>query len=121
MFLRQLRIARKQNKLNQQDIADVIGVSRSTYIAYEQGERTIDAEGLAKLSEFYKIPVQIFFEDVIRQYAEDEDYFENQPDTRFLSQLSKEERQHLVNLRKLKEEERMAIIKETESMVVTKN
>ncbi len=121
MFLRQLRIARKQNKLSQQDVADVLEVSRSTYIAYEKGERTIDAEGLVKLSEYYKLPIERFFEDVIRQYAEDEEYFANQPDTRFLSQLSKEEHQHLVNLRKLSEKDRAAIIKETESKVVSKN
>ena len=117
MFLRQLRIARRQNKLNQQDVADILGVSRSTYIAYEKGERNIDSEGLVKLSQFYKIPIQIFFEDVIRQYAEDEEYFENQPDTRFLSQLSKEEHQHIVNLRTISEKDRVSIMEETAKKV----
>jgi transcriptional regulator with XRE-family HTH domain len=121
MFLRQLRLARKQNKLSQLDVADILGVSRSTYIAYEKGERTIDAEGLVKLSQYYKLPIERFFEDVIRQYAEDEEYFANQPDTRFLSQLSKEEHQHLVNLRKLSEADRAKIVKETEEKVVSKN
>ena len=117
MFLRQLRIARKQNKLSQLEVANILDVSRSTYVAYEKGERNIDSEGLVKLSQFYKIPIQIFFEDVIRQYAEDEEYFENQPDTRFLSQLSKEEHQHIVNLRMIPEENRTSIMEETAKIV----
>lgn len=121
MFLRQLRIARRQNNLNQQDIADVLGVSRSTYIAYEKGERNINSEDLVKLSEFYKLPIQLFFEDVIRQYAEDEDYYDNQPDTRFLSQLSKEEHRHIVNLRKISEKDRKAIMAEAASKVESQN
>ena len=47
----------------------------------------------------------------------DEEYFENQPDTRFLSQLSKEEHQHIVNLRMIPEENRTSIMEETAKIV----
>ena len=69
MFLRQLRILRRQNKMSQQQVADALEVSRSTYCSYESGRRTPDIEAIVKLSVFYRVPVERFFEDLIKQYV----------------------------------------------------
>ncbi len=100
MIRRQLKIFRNQNSLSQQQVADVLGVNRSTYCSYETGRRDIDIDTLFKLADFYKMPVDKFFEKRIpSEYIYDDDYFEGQPDTRYLSQLSKEEREIIVKFR----------------------
>ena len=121
MFLRQLRILRRQNKMSQQQVADALEVSRSTYCSYESGRRTPDIEAIVKLSVFYRVPVERFFEDLIKQYAEDEDYYEGQPDTRFLSQITRAEHDQIVNLRLISNDDRVAIMEAAASKVVSKN
>lgn len=46
---------RKSKGLTQQDVADIIGISRAALSYYEKGERTIDVEVLYKLCSLYKI------------------------------------------------------------------
>lgn len=106
MLCRQLKIFRNQNKLSQQQLADVLGVNRSTYCGYEIGRRSVDIETVVRLADFYKVPVDKFFEKRIpAEYVYDDDYFEDQPDTRYLSQLSKEERDLIVKFRMMNEEQ----------------
>lgn len=100
MLRRQLKIFRNQNGLSQQQVADVLGVSRSAYCGYEIGRRDIDVDTIIKLADFYKVSVEKFFEKRIpAEYVYDDDYFEGQPDTRYLSQLSKDERELIVKYR----------------------
>lgn len=107
MAIRQLRIIRKQNKLSQQQLADVLGISRSAYCSYETGRRTPDFETLVRLGRFYNLSIDVFAEE--NEYeiilSENENY-EGPGDTRYLSQLSKEERDLIVNLRRLNSDEK---------------
>lgn len=111
MFLRQLRLIRKQNRLSQQQLSDVLGISRSTYCSYETGRRTPDIEVLVQLSKFYKLPLDRFVDKIELEYLNDEDYYEGQPDTRYLSQLSRSERDLIASLRCLDGNERKVIEK----------
>jgi transcriptional regulator with XRE-family HTH domain len=46
---------RKKNHLKQDDVANILGVVRSTYGNYEHGTREIDMSGIIKLADFYKV------------------------------------------------------------------
>lgn len=48
---------RKKLGLNQQEVADIIGISRASLSYYEKGERSIDIETLYKLASCYDISV----------------------------------------------------------------
>lgn len=49
-----LKHLRKINNRTQQDIADLIGITRPAYTAYEQGVRNPDYETLIKIADYYK-------------------------------------------------------------------
>lgn len=112
----QLLIIRKQNKLSQQQLADVLGVSRSTYCSYETGRRKPDIDVLEKLSKIYKLNIDTIVgnkvdDDDKTGFLNDGENYENQPDTYYLSQLSREERALIIKLRCLEPAERQSIEK----------
>ena len=112
MVHRQLKIIRKQNELSQQQVADLLGISRSAYCGYETGRRSPDVATIIKLSEFYRLPLDKFFEKRIpAEYVYDDDYYEGQADIRYLSQLSKEERDLIVKFRMLDDEKKQEFFK----------
>ena len=47
---KQLKIIRCANKLKQYQVADALGISRSTYCSYETGRRNVDLELLSMLA-----------------------------------------------------------------------
>lgn len=109
MVSRQICLIRKQNRLSQQQLSDVLGISRSTYCSYETGRRKVGVEIIEKLSEFYGVSTDLFIKGVDKEYLNDEENYEGQPDIRFLSQLSRSERDLIVNLRCLDKSERETI------------
>ncbi|MEJ9151056.1 helix-turn-helix transcriptional regulator [Bacillus smithii] len=56
--LKELRIKRN---LTQEDIAKILGVARTTYAMYEQGQREMDYELLLKLADYYKVSLDYIF------------------------------------------------------------
>ncbi|WP_335546992.1 helix-turn-helix domain-containing protein [Neobacillus drentensis] len=52
---------RKKYDLKQDDVADIIGVVRSTYSNYEQGTREMDYVSLIKLADYYKVSLDYMF------------------------------------------------------------
>ncbi|MEF9974785.1 MAG: helix-turn-helix transcriptional regulator [Clostridia bacterium] len=54
MRLRELRIA---NDLTQQEVADIAGLERASYVRYEHEQRNIPIEKLAILAKFYGVPL----------------------------------------------------------------
>ncbi|MCR6116612.1 helix-turn-helix transcriptional regulator [Salipaludibacillus agaradhaerens] len=46
---------RKRKKKTQQDIADIIGVTRPAYTAYEKGNRTPDYDIIKKLADYFDV------------------------------------------------------------------
>lgn len=62
MQLKRLVELRKKHNLNQEDIAKIIGVGRSTYAMYEQGNREMDYQSIIKLANHYKVSLDYIFE-----------------------------------------------------------
>ena len=50
-----LKELRKSVYLNQEDIANVLGVSKQTYGRYERGERTLSPGEIVLLARFYNV------------------------------------------------------------------
>lgn len=57
MKFKRLKEIRKEKKLKQQDIADVLNVERSTYTGWENGKNTIPLKHLIKLCNYYKCSI----------------------------------------------------------------
>lgn len=54
MLNEKLKEIRKQHNLTQQQIAEYLGVTQSTYAYYETGRNEPDLETLKKIADFYK-------------------------------------------------------------------
>ena len=52
-----LRVARTDARLNQEDAAKALSVSRPTLIAIEKGHRKVKLEELDHLAELYNVPI----------------------------------------------------------------
>ncbi|QDZ98944.1 XRE family transcriptional regulator [Lysinibacillus fusiformis] len=52
-----LKYLRKSKNKTQQDIADVLGITRPAYTAYEQGKRNPDYGILEKIADYYNVSV----------------------------------------------------------------
>ena len=57
MLNSRLRYLRTSEKLNQAEIAEKIGVARTTYAMYEQGNRQPDYNTLQKLADYYSVTI----------------------------------------------------------------
>ncbi len=107
-FCRKLKIIRHQNNLKQQQLADILGITRSAYCSYETGRRSVDLDTIVKLSNFYNIPIENFFEDDLTIVC-DNDNYESEPDTRYLSQLSRDEIALIVKYRMMSKDDKKEI------------
>lgn len=56
-----LRYLRKQDDVTQQQLADAIGVAKSTISMYENGQREPDFETLESLADFFNVEMSTFF------------------------------------------------------------
>ena len=52
-----LKYLRKSNNKTQKDIADILGITRPAYTAYEQGKRNPDYEILEKIADYYNVSI----------------------------------------------------------------
>ncbi|MFJ7920038.1 helix-turn-helix domain-containing protein [Lysinibacillus fusiformis] len=52
-----LKYLRKSNNKTQQDIADILGITRPAYTAYEQSKRNPDYEILEKIADYYNVSI----------------------------------------------------------------
>lgn len=55
-----LKKYRKTNGYKQQEIADILGVGRSSYSKYESGNRRLEIDALIKLSVLYDVSIDVF-------------------------------------------------------------
>lgn len=110
MVIKQLRVIRKQNGFTQQQVADMLGISRSAYNGYERGRRSPDVDTIEKLSRFYSVPIARFFGEVPSEFLYEESYYEGQSDLRYISQLSKSEHELVYNFRIMKDVDKQFMI-----------
>lgn len=52
-----LRFLRKKYGLNQDDMTDILNISRQAYSNYERCERTPDLDTLVRLSQYFDVPI----------------------------------------------------------------
>ena len=119
-YYRQLKIIRCHNKLKQYQVADALGISRSTYCSYETGRRSIDLDTLVRLSKFYNLSLDLFFNELNIEMISENDNYEKDADTRFLSQLSSDEITLIAKYRAMTKEDRKEIVDLAKSKVVSK-
>jgi len=114
-----LKLLRKTCGYSQQNIANILGIDRTTYSSYERGITIPDAELCFTLSKIYNLtPIDLFdaestiFSDIedrvifnFKPSQEDKDIIEN------IAKLTKEERQLICYFRSLTNEQRAKLSK----------
>ena len=55
--MKNLKKIRTQNKKQQQEVADYLGINRVSYARYESGERQPDFQTVANLADYFKVSV----------------------------------------------------------------
>jgi len=55
-----IRALRKERGLTQQQLADHLGIERSTYAYYESGRTKLNIDVVVKLAQFYQIRYAVF-------------------------------------------------------------
>jgi len=64
--------AREQRKLNQVDMAELLGVSQAVYSRLERNEGSIDLEQVVRFSQKLNIPIQDFLPETITMKSHNE-------------------------------------------------
>lgn len=109
MISKRLRQIRVEHKLTQQNIADVLGIDRTTYTFYETGVSKPSLVTLAKLADIYNVTVGYLLgveennpklKRIPEDYGADCKLESNDP----ISLLSRDERQILMFYRVLSEQ-----------------
>lgn len=95
-----LKLIRTENKLTQEQVASVLGITRSAYCGYEIGRRRMSTDMFETLAKFYRLPISVFFNNDGKTVNDDEHYSEG---SMYLSSLSKEEREIILKYRSLDE------------------
>lgn len=120
MISDRLRLIRKEHKLTQQNIADVLGIDRTTYTVYELGTTTPSPATLVKLSQIYNVTVGYLIgveenRPELRKNLDDAKAFatlNSDP----ISLLKKEERELLLYFRVLSPEEKKKVALELKKL-----
>ena len=115
-----LRAIRKEHGLTQQNIADVLGVDRTTYTVYEGGSITPSPATLVKLSQIYNVTVGYLI-GVEENHPELRKIPEEKQEKKLLSSdpislLKKEEKELLLYFRVLSDAEKHKIIDEMKAL-----
>lgn len=115
-----LRAIRKEYGLTQQNIADVLGVDRTTYTVYEGGSITPSPATLVKLSQIYNVTVGYLI-GVEENHPElrkipDEKQREKLLSSDPISLLKKEEKELMLYFRVLSDAEKHKIIDEMKAL-----
>lgn len=115
-----LRAIRKEHGLTQQNIADVLGVDRTTYTVYEGGSITPSPATLVKLSQIYNVTVGYLI-GVEENHPElrkipDEKQREKLLSSDPISLLKKEEKELMLYFRVLSDAEKHKIIDEMKAL-----
>lgn len=112
-----LRLLRKQAKLSQKEVADLMKVDRTTYTYYETGRSVPNYKNLAKLCHIFAVEPRVFFNPasnptgplIFRDPTEDNDYI-------YTEFKRKEEQMLLMNYRLLTEEQKRLVSKYIKSL-----
>ena len=111
---------RRRAGFTQQELADILGVERSTYTGYEVGKTQIPVDKIQMLSVIYNVPLD-FFMEYEGSFLNDVSQFRFEPEPENDTALTKEERVFLAQIRLLNaggktEEVRAALNKLTQEL-----
>ncbi len=105
-----LRILRELNGLTQKQVADVLNIDRSTYSYYEIAKTRPDIDALQKLADLFKVSTDYLLD--YKSQAEiavndDTNIFASSRNLRYVSELSRSEKQLVLYFRLLKEDDKV--------------
>lgn len=104
-----LRGYREASALSQKQIADALGIERSTYTKYETGETPLKLSALVKIAEIFNIPAEALLPENSEKREPSQAVKDMTADSPIF-QLSKDERGLIARYRALsKEEKRKAV------------
>lgn len=69
-FSNQIKKITRRKKLKQQDVADKLGIARTTYASYEQGKREPDHETLVKIADFFGVSLDFLLRDASEDFQD---------------------------------------------------
>lgn len=69
-----LRVLRASKNVNQNELAEFIGLTRSSYAQYELGNRTPDAQTLRSIAQFYSVSMELLFEPNLKRFLSELTY-----------------------------------------------
>ena len=97
LMVERLKTARKESKLTQQQVADLLGIDRSTYAYYELGVSNPSLENLVTLAAMFKVDIEwllgIDRDENSWNIPENELHLVRAVKEKQITELSKEERQ----------------------------
>lgn len=109
MIGKKLKEIRVRNGVSQEQAAKVLGICRSAYCNYEIGRRSPDFSVIKRLADFYRIPLDAFNETDDAVLYDEVDFQDDVP--KYLSELSKKERDLIVKFRLLDQDEKKSLLK----------
>ncbi|MCR1993497.1 helix-turn-helix domain-containing protein [Bacillus subtilis] len=62
-FSTKIKKLREEKKMKQQEVADKLGIARTTYASYEQGKREPDHETLIKIADYYNVTIDFLLRE----------------------------------------------------------
>ena len=71
---RNLKLLRASKNITQNDMSELIGLTRSSYTQYELGNRIPDAETLYVIAKFFRIRMDLLFEPDIGKFLSEVAY-----------------------------------------------
>ena len=115
-----LKELRKNFCMTQDDIAELLDMSRTTFSKYENGAANPPLSGLRKLSAIYNVPIEYLIHDepsskLIFNSGTEDKVPDEESAFQYFSQLTKEERMLILKLRLMKKEKKAEIIRTIES------
>lgn len=108
MLCEQLKQIRKANKFTQQDLADAVGIERSTYASYETGRNKPDVILLKRIANVFGVSSDFILEiDTSKKFnMSDANVSYKKNGSQLISALSKDEKTVLAQYRLLSEDKK---------------
>ena len=77
-FSQRLKFLRKEERLTQQNLADILGIKRATIAKWESKNAIPDTVTLQKISEHFKTNIDYLLGNTERKYYEEESVLDNE-------------------------------------------
>ena len=77
-FSQRLKFLRKEEKLTQQNLADILGIKRATIAKWESKNAIPDTITLQKISEYFKTNIDYLLGNTERKYYDEESVIDNE-------------------------------------------